>query len=57
MRPPSVPERKPLAYSREWKPSIEDEAFLEDLERQGPPFFWEQGSPNTGQMPDGLGAA
>jgi hypothetical protein len=35
-----------------WKPSKEDEAFLDDLERQGCLFFWEQGSPNTGQVLD-----
>jgi hypothetical protein len=35
-----------------WKPSHEDEAFLDDLERQGCLFFWEQGSPNTGQVLD-----
>ena len=37
-----------LAPSR----SREDEAFLDDLERQGCLFFWEQGSPNTGQILD-----
>ena len=35
-----------------WKASREDEAFLDDLERQGCLFFWEQGSPNTGQILD-----
>ncbi len=35
-----------------WKPTKEDEAFLDDLERQGCLFFWEQGSPNTGQVLD-----
>ena len=34
------------------KPSKEDEAFLDDLERQGCLFFWEQGSPKTGQVLD-----
>ena len=32
--------------------SKEDEAFLDNLERQGCLFFWEQGSPNTGQILD-----
>src|SRR5580698_8096219 len=32
--------------------SQEDEAFLDDLERQGCLFFWEQGSPTTGQILD-----
>lgn len=32
-------------------PSAED-AFLDDLERQGCLFFWEQGSPTTGQTLD-----
>jgi hypothetical protein len=30
----------------------EDEAFLEDLEKRACLFFWEQGSPNTGQVLD-----
>jgi len=34
------------------KPSKEDEAFLDDMERQGCLFFWEQGSPKTGQVLD-----
>lgn len=38
--------------SREWSASREDEAFLEDLERQGCLFFWEQGSEKTGQVLD-----
>src|SRR5580658_2348373 len=32
--------------------SKEDEAFLDDLERQGCLFFWEQASPKTGQILD-----
>ena len=32
--------------------SKEDEAFLEDLERQGCLFFWEQASTKTGQILD-----
>lgn len=35
-----------------WKPSREDQAFLDDLERQGCLFFWEQASPATGQVLD-----
>jgi hypothetical protein len=35
-----------------WKPTHEDEAFLDDLERQACLFFWEQASPNTGQVLD-----
>ena len=35
-----------------WKPTLEDEAFLDDLQRQGCLFFWEQGSANTGQVLD-----
>jgi hypothetical protein len=42
-----------LAFADEpWKPTIEDEAFLDDLQRQGCLFFWEQGSPRTGQILD-----
>jgi hypothetical protein len=41
------------AFAREpWKPTTEDEAFLDDLQRQACLFFWEQGSPNTGQILD-----
>src|SRR5579859_7800884 len=32
--------------------SHEDEAFLDDLEKRGCLFFWEQASPNTGQVLD-----
>jgi hypothetical protein len=35
-----------------WKPTHEDEAFLDDLERQGCLYFWEQASPKTGQVLD-----
>jgi hypothetical protein len=35
-----------------WKPSREDEDFLDDLEQQACLFFWEQGSPHTGQVLD-----
>jgi len=38
--------------STPWKPTQEDEAFLDDLERQGCLFFWEQASPATGQILD-----
>ncbi len=37
---------------RAWTPSPEDEDFLDDLERKACLFFWEQGSPNTGQVLD-----
>ena len=36
----------------DWTPSREDDAFLDDLERQGTLFFWEQASPRTGQVLD-----
>lgn len=35
-----------------WSLGKEDEAFLDDLERQGCLFFWEQGHPRTGQVLD-----
>jgi hypothetical protein len=35
-----------------WALSSEDDAFLDDLERQACLFFWEQGSPATGQILD-----
>src|SRR6185369_1719575 len=35
-----------------WRPSKEDETFLDDLEHQGCLFFWEQGSPSSGQVLD-----
>jgi len=38
--------------SEAWKLSKEDEAFLDDLERQGCLYFWEQASPKTGQALD-----
>ena len=38
--------------SRDGQLTQEDEAFLDDLERQGCLFFWEQGSPQTGQILD-----
>jgi hypothetical protein len=42
-----------MAFADEpWKATHEDEAFLDDLERQGCLFFWEQGSPNSGQILD-----
>jgi hypothetical protein len=44
---------KGFAFASEtWKLSKEDESFLDDLERQGCLFFWEQGSPATGQVLD-----
>ncbi len=42
-----------IAFASEpWKLSKEDEAFLDDLERQGCLYFWEQGSAETGQILD-----
>ncbi len=42
-----------IAFASEaWRPSKEDEAFLDDLERQGCLYFWEQASPKTGQVLD-----
>lgn len=42
-----------IAFANEpWKLSKEDEAFLDDLERQGCLFFWEQASAKTGQVLD-----
>jgi hypothetical protein len=38
--------------SEPWKLSKEDEAFLDDLERQGCLYFWEQASAKTGQILD-----
>ena len=35
-----------------WNATKEDEAFLDDLERLGCLFFWEQGSEKTGQVLD-----
>src|SRR5580704_4948491 len=35
-----------------WQPKSGDEAFLDDLERQGCFFFWEQASSTTGQVLD-----
>src|SRR5271166_1523126 len=42
-----------IAFASEaWKLGREDEAFLDDLERQGCLYFWEQASPKTGQVLD-----
>jgi len=38
--------------SRAWTPLPEDEEFLDDLQRKACLFFWEQGSPRTGQVLD-----
>ena len=41
------------AFSKErYKLSREDDALLDDLEKSGCLLFWEQGSPNTGQVLD-----
>ncbi len=42
-----------IAFASEpWKISKGNEAFLDDLERQGCLYFWEQASPKTGQVLD-----
>jgi hypothetical protein len=41
-----------LAHAGAWQSTHEDEAFLDDLERQACLFFWEQASPTTGQVLD-----
>ena len=42
-----------IAFASEpWKLSQDDEAFLDDLERQGCLYFWEQASAKTGQILD-----
>src|SRR5580704_6504477 len=42
-----------VAFARDsWRHSKEDEAFLDDLVRQGCLYFWEQGHPTTGQVLD-----
>jgi hypothetical protein len=38
--------------SETWTPGKEDDAFLDDMERQGCLFFWEQANPKTGQILD-----
>jgi hypothetical protein len=41
------------AFARDsWRHDKEDEAFLDDLVRQGCLYFWEQGHPTTGQVLD-----
>ena len=41
-----------LLAAASWQPKSGDEAFLDDLERQGCLFFWEQASEKTGQVLD-----
>ncbi|HVC46312.1 MAG TPA: glucoamylase family protein [Terracidiphilus sp.] len=41
-----------LAHGSAWKLTKADEGFLDDLIRQGCLYFWEQGSPTTGQVLD-----
>ena len=41
-----------IAAATPWQPKHGDDAFLDDLERQACLFFWEQASPNTGQILD-----
>jgi hypothetical protein len=45
----------PFGFARTaqtWAASSEDDVFLDELERQACLFFWEQGSPTTGQILD-----
>jgi len=42
----------PMYPAQAWSPTAEDEAFLDDLQRQACLFFWEQGSDRTGQILD-----
>jgi hypothetical protein len=42
----------PIFARAQWQLTGADDAFLDDIERQGCLFFWEQGSPNTGQILD-----
>ena len=42
-----------LAFARQIPlMAADDEAFLDELERQGALYFWEQASPRTGQVLD-----
>jgi hypothetical protein len=42
-----------VAFARDsWHPAEGDQAFLDDLVRQGCLYFWEQGHPGTGQVLD-----
>jgi hypothetical protein len=45
------------AYRALYQPSHEEDAFLGQLTRRGCAFFWEQASPNTGQVLDRARAA
>jgi hypothetical protein len=47
-----VSPRIAFADDETWKLSASDNSFLDDLERQGCQFFWEQGSAATGQVLD-----
>jgi hypothetical protein len=47
-----LPGLPPFAQGEPWQPSADDIAFLDDLQRRACLFFWEQGSPNTGQILD-----
>ncbi|MDQ3474593.1 MAG: hypothetical protein M3447_12740, partial [Acidobacteriota bacterium] len=46
---PAAPITAPQIGSRA---SLQDEAFLEDLERRSFDYFWEQADPQTGLVPD-----
>ncbi|HEV2136003.1 MAG TPA: glucoamylase family protein [Terracidiphilus sp.] len=42
-----------IGFARaQWQTTGADDAFLDDLERKGCLFFWDQGSPQTGQILD-----
>jgi hypothetical protein len=47
--PPAWPPSLPAGT---WTPSTTDETFLDELERQGCRYFWEQASPANGQILD-----
>lgn len=47
-----LPSLRLFAQGNPWQPSPDDIAFLDDLQRQACLFFWEQGSPDTGQILD-----
>ena len=42
----------PRLARAQWQATGADDAFLDDLERQGCLYFWEQASPHTGQILD-----
>lgn len=48
----AAPSNLLFAGQAPWRPTREDDSFLDDLIRQGCLYFWEQGSPRTGQVLD-----